>query len=137
MRRLGAIFIATCMVLIAGAAGAVLYLAVGLAAAESILAGLLVLCTLAIYNIVTRRWRDHVNIGAQIANLSRGTSDLAIRVGELGPPRRPAGIPRRELRLDRELDTPARQIPVHRSPGRIRAGRTLREPAPCRPIRAR
>jgi cyclic-di-GMP phosphodiesterase TipF (flagellum assembly factor) len=84
MRRLGAIFVATCMVLIAAAAGAVLYLAIGVAAAESILAALLVLCTLAIYNIVIRRWRDHVNIGAQIANLSRGTSDLAIRVGELG-----------------------------------------------------
>ena len=83
MLRLGAIFVAICMVLIAGAVGAVLYLAVGLGIAESAVGGLVLLCCFALYSMIGSRSRDRSDLGAQIADLSRGTSDLARQVGEL------------------------------------------------------
>ena len=84
MRRLGAIFVAICMALIAGAAGAVLYLAAGRGIVESAILTLLVLCCFALFSIATRRRRrDSSYLGAQIADLSRGTFDLARQLGEL------------------------------------------------------
>ena len=84
MLRLGAIFIVVCMVLIAGALGAVLYLALGLSGPESTIVALIALTGLALYNTVTTRLRDRTDVGAQIADLSRGTGDLARQVGEFG-----------------------------------------------------
>ena len=84
MLRLGAIFIAVCMVLIAASFGAVLYLMLGLSGSESAIAALVTLAGLALYNAVTTRLRDGSNFGAQIADLSRGTADLARQVAEMG-----------------------------------------------------
>jgi cyclic-di-GMP phosphodiesterase TipF (flagellum assembly factor) len=84
MMRLGAAFIALCMMIIAGSVAAVLYLAVGLSVAESTLAALAVLIALAVYNSASGRLRDRDDVSEQIADLSRGTADLARQVGELG-----------------------------------------------------
>lgn len=84
MLRLTAIFIAVCVVLIAASLGAVVYLVVGLSAAESSIVALAALATLTIYNTVSTRVRDRTDVGDQIADLSRGTADLARQVGELG-----------------------------------------------------
>lgn len=84
MLRLTAIFIAVCVVLIAASLGAVVYLTLGLSAAESSIVALAALATLTIYNTVSSRVRDRSDVGDQIADLSRGTADLARQVGELG-----------------------------------------------------
>lgn len=84
MLRLGAIFIAVCMVLIAASFGAVLYLMFGLSGSESAIAALVTLAGLALYNAVTTRLRDRSDFGGQIADLSRGTGDLARQVAEIG-----------------------------------------------------
>src|SRR4029077_104820 len=52
MVRISAIFIAVCMVLIAGSVGFVVYLRFGLTGAESFLIGLGILTALAVYNAV-------------------------------------------------------------------------------------
>ena len=83
MLRLTAIFIAVCVALIAASLGAVVYLLLGLSAAELAIVALAVLVTLTIYNTVSSRVRDRSDIGDQIADLSRGTADLARQVGEL------------------------------------------------------
>jgi cyclic-di-GMP phosphodiesterase TipF (flagellum assembly factor) len=84
MLRLTAIFIAVCVALIAASLGAVVYLLLGLSAAESAIVALAALATLTIYNTVSSRVRDRSDVGDQIADLSRGTADLARQVGELG-----------------------------------------------------
>ena len=84
MLRLTAIFIAVCVVLIAASLGAVVYLVLGLSTAESSIVALAALATLTIYNTVSTRVRDRTDVGDQIADLSRGTADLARQVGELG-----------------------------------------------------
>jgi cyclic-di-GMP phosphodiesterase TipF (flagellum assembly factor) len=84
MVRLNAIFVAICMVLIAAAAGAVLYLWFGLSGAESSIVGLAAFTALALYNTVSSRLRDRGDFGSHIADLSRGTADLARQVAELG-----------------------------------------------------
>jgi cyclic-di-GMP phosphodiesterase, flagellum assembly factor TipF len=82
--RIGAAFIAFCMVIIAGSVAAVLYLAAGLTMIEAAVAALAVLTALAIYNAASTRMRDRNDVSEQIADLSRGTADLARQVGELG-----------------------------------------------------
>jgi cyclic-di-GMP phosphodiesterase TipF (flagellum assembly factor) len=72
------------MVLIAASLGAVLYLALGISALTSAVAGLGALTAMALYNTVSSRLRDRGDVGDQIADLSRGTADLARQVGELG-----------------------------------------------------
>ena len=84
MLRLTAIFIAVCVALIAASLGAVVYLLLGLSAAESAIVALAALAILTIYNTVSSRVRDRSDVGDQIADLSRGTADLARQVGELG-----------------------------------------------------
>ena len=84
MVRLGAIFVAVCMVLISSSFGAVLYLWFGMTGAESSLVALAALTALALYNTVSTRLRDRGDFGAHIADLSRGTADLARQVAELG-----------------------------------------------------
>src|SRR5215208_2454144 len=83
MLRLAAIFIATCMVLIAGSLGIVLYLFFGLSGAESAIVGLAALTGLALYNTVAARLRDRNDVGEQIADLSRLTADLAKHMAEI------------------------------------------------------
>ena len=84
MQRLAAIFIVTCMVLIAGGLGVALYLGAGLSGAEAAVSGLIVLSALALYNAIVARLRDREELGGQIAGLSRGIADLARQVGDLG-----------------------------------------------------
>jgi cyclic-di-GMP phosphodiesterase TipF (flagellum assembly factor) len=84
MVRLGAAFIAVCMVLIAGSLGAVLYLSAGLSGLEAAVAAIGLLIGLMVYNAASTRGRDRAQVSDQIADLSRGTADLARQVGEIG-----------------------------------------------------
>ncbi len=82
MRRISAIFIALCMVIIAGSLGAVLYLGLKLDAGSSAIAALAALTAMVLVNTVRGRLRDHSDLEDQIADLSRGTADLARQVAE-------------------------------------------------------
>jgi cyclic-di-GMP phosphodiesterase, flagellum assembly factor TipF len=84
MRRINAIFIAVCMVLIAGSIGAVLYLGFQVDARTSLIVALATLTGLALVNSVSNRLSDRHDLGDQIADLSRGTGDLARQVAEQG-----------------------------------------------------
>src|SRR5258707_15885763 len=99
MVRLAAIFTAICIVLISSSIGAVLYLYFGLRGPDSAIIAITALTGLALINAVTTRLNDRRDVGDQIADLSRGTSDLARQVGEFG--RRLAGL---ESRLETVLD---------------------------------
>ena len=83
MRRISAIFIAICMVLIAGSIGAVLFLALKVDARTSAIVALAALTGMALYNTVSNRLRDRSDLSDQIADLSRGTGDLARQVAEI------------------------------------------------------
>jgi cyclic-di-GMP phosphodiesterase TipF (flagellum assembly factor) len=99
MVRISAIFIATCMVLIAGSVGVVLYLRFGLTGAESALAALGVFTALAVYNAIAARKADRLEASNQIANLARGSGDLARQLAEFG--RRLSTL---EVRVDSVID---------------------------------
>src|SRR5947209_4757227 len=83
MGRLSAIFIAFCMVLIAGSAGLVSFLSFGFTGMEASVVAVAVLTALVMVNSVTSRQRDRFDIGSQIADLSRGTADIGRQVSEL------------------------------------------------------
>jgi cyclic-di-GMP phosphodiesterase TipF (flagellum assembly factor) len=83
MIRIGAIFIAICMVLISGSIGAVLYLGFKVDVSTSAMVALAALTGMALYNTVSNRLRDRGDLGDQIADLSRGTGDLARQVAEI------------------------------------------------------
>jgi len=83
MLRLSAIFIAICMVLIAGSIGAVLYFGVKLDLRTSAIIALGALIVMALYNSITSRLRDRGVLGDQIADLSRGTADLSRQMAEM------------------------------------------------------
>jgi len=83
MRRISAIFIAVCVVLIAGSIGAVLYLGFGVDASTSAIMALASLTAMVLFNTVSSRLRDRTDLGDQIADLSRGTADLARQVAEI------------------------------------------------------
>ena len=83
MRRISAIFIAVCMVLIAVSIGAVLYLGLKVDGRTSAIVALAALTGMALYNTVSNRLRDRGDLGDQIADLSRGTGDLARQVAEI------------------------------------------------------
>src|SRR5204863_8984694 len=84
LMRLGAIFVAVCMVIIAGSAGAIVHLYLGVSASEAVTVGLATLTALARYNTVTTRLGLRTAVGRQLVDLSRGVADLAGQVGELG-----------------------------------------------------
>lgn len=84
MVRIGAIFIALCMVLIAASLGAVLFLRFGFSLVDSALAGLGLLTVLALYNAVAGRRRDRAVVNDQVASLARGSGDLARQMAEFG-----------------------------------------------------
>jgi len=83
MRRISAIFIAACIVLIACSIGAVLYLGFGTDASTSAIVALAALSGMALFNSISNRLRDRGDLGDQIADLSRGTADLARQVAEI------------------------------------------------------
>jgi len=83
MLRIGAIFIAVCMVLIAASLGAVLYLGFEFDARSAALAALAALVGMVLFQSTSNRLRDRSELGDQIADLSRGTADLARQVAEV------------------------------------------------------
>src|SRR6202790_5241036 len=85
MIRISTIFIAICMVLVAASLGLVLYSVAGISGTESAIVALTALTFLILYNAVSMRLRDRTDVGGQIADLSRGTADLARQVAEFGP----------------------------------------------------
>jgi cyclic-di-GMP phosphodiesterase, flagellum assembly factor TipF len=84
MVRISAIFISTCMVLIAGSLGFVVYLRFGFTGAESALVALGTLTALAVYNAISARKNDRLEASNQLANLARGSDDLARQLAEFG-----------------------------------------------------
>jgi len=82
--RLGAIFIAVCIVVIAVSLSAAAHLTLGFSITESAAAALAVAGMLATVQALTARSRERAVVERQIAELSRGTTDLAHRVGDLG-----------------------------------------------------
>ncbi len=84
MVRISAIFIAACMVLIAGSLGFVVYLRFGFTGAESALVALGALTALAVYNAIAARKRDRQELSNQLASLARGSGELARQLGEFG-----------------------------------------------------
>jgi cyclic-di-GMP phosphodiesterase TipF (flagellum assembly factor) len=84
MVRISAIFISTCMVLIAGSLGFVVYLRFGFTGAESALVALGALTALAVYNAIAARKHDRLEASNQLANLARGSGDLARQLAEFG-----------------------------------------------------
>ena len=84
MVRISAIFIAACMVLIAGSIGFVVYLRFGFTGAELALVGLGALTALAVYNTISARKRDRLESSNQLANLARGSGNLARQLAEMG-----------------------------------------------------
>jgi cyclic-di-GMP phosphodiesterase TipF (flagellum assembly factor) len=83
MRRIGAIFIAVCMMLIAASIGAVLYLGFKIDVSTSAIVSLAALTAMALFNSISNRLRDRGDLGDQIGDLSRGTADLARQVAEI------------------------------------------------------
>ncbi len=84
MRRLSSIFIAVCMVLIAVSLGGVLFLAFKFDGVTAAIAAVAALVCMAMYNTLSNRLRDRGEVGDQIADLSRGTADLAKQVADIG-----------------------------------------------------
>jgi cyclic-di-GMP phosphodiesterase, flagellum assembly factor TipF len=96
--RLGALFVAVCMTVIAASAGAVVYFGYGFSGADAIIVGIAALTALALYNAVATRMNVRSVVGPQLTELSRGSADLARQLAELG--RRIAVV---ESRLERTL----------------------------------
>lgn len=84
MIRISTIFVAICMVLIASSIGFALYTLAGLQPLQASMVALATLTILILYNVVAMRLRDRNDVSGQIADLSRGTADLARQVGEFG-----------------------------------------------------
>jgi cyclic-di-GMP phosphodiesterase, flagellum assembly factor TipF len=84
MMRLGAIFVAVCMVLIAGSAGVTAYFYLGVSTSEAATIAIAALTALAIYNVVSTRIGMRSAVGRQLADLSRGVADLARQVADIG-----------------------------------------------------
>src|SRR3974390_2592234 len=83
MGRLSAIFVAICMVLIAGSIGAVLYLRFALSGVEVAIVAIAALTGLSLFNAVSARVHDRGDFGGQVGDLARGTADLARQMSEL------------------------------------------------------
>lgn len=98
MIRVSTIFIAICMVLIAASLGFVVHSVAGLNQSESAIVALAALTFLVLYNAVAMRLRERSAVGGPIADLSRGTTDLARQVAEFG--RRLAAVEHRVASLD-------------------------------------
>ena len=83
MGRLSAIFVALCMILIAVAIGAVLYLRFGLSGAEATVVGIATLTGLALFNVVATRQHERNDVVRQVADLSRLTAEVSRQMTEL------------------------------------------------------
>src|SRR5260221_8888449 len=96
--RLGALFVAVCMPVIAASAGAVVYFACGFTGADAIIVAIAALTALAVYNAVSTRMNVRSVVGPQLTELSRSGGDLARQLAEMG--RRLAVV---ESKLERTL----------------------------------
>ena len=67
--RLGAIFVAVCMTVIAASAGAVVYFAYGFTGADAIIVAIAALTALALYNAVSTRMNVKSVVGPQLTEL--------------------------------------------------------------------
>src|SRR5499427_7296375 len=83
MGRLSAIFVTICMILIAGAIGAVLYLQFGLSGPEAAIITLVALTSLALVNAVTTRQPGSDDVVRQLSELSRVSIEAHRQLGEL------------------------------------------------------
>ena len=83
MRRLSALFVTICMMLIAGSIGAIVYLSLGLDGTGSAIIGLIAFIGLAMFNALTSRRVPEGADNEQVADLARGVGDLARQVAEL------------------------------------------------------
>ncbi|HEX5508254.1 MAG TPA: EAL domain-containing protein [Pseudolabrys sp.] len=83
MLRISAMFIAVCMVLIAGSLGAGLYLGAGVNGLASIFVTVAALLAMALYKIITHRG-DSRDDTERTTALSRATIELGRRIDELG-----------------------------------------------------
>jgi cyclic-di-GMP phosphodiesterase TipF (flagellum assembly factor) len=120
MIRISTIFIAICMVLVAASLGLVLHAVAGFSGTESAIVALTALTFLILYNAVSMRLRDRSDVGGQIADLSRGTADLARQVAEFGPP----APPRSGAGVSRTLRVPCASGRPRRNQRTQRAGQT-------------
>ena len=82
MRRIGDVFIAVCMVLIAGSFGGLLYLGANVDGKVSAAAALVLLTAMIVVSAVRVRSNDRAAFDAQIADLSNSTADLARQVAD-------------------------------------------------------
>jgi len=96
--RLGALFVAVCMTVIAASAGIVVYFTYGFSGAEAIIVAIAALTALALYNAVSTRVNIRSVVGPQLVDLSRSNSDIARQLAETG--RRLAAL---EAKLERAL----------------------------------
>ena len=78
--RLGAIFVAACMMIIAGFTGAFVYFYVGTSASEAVTAGVATLAALALYHSVSSRVGLRTAVDHQLADLARSGADVARQV---------------------------------------------------------
>jgi len=83
MLRLNSIFMAICMLLIAGSISAVGYLSYGFSRTDAAVVAIAAFTVLALLNSASTRTRDRADIGDQIADLSRATADLGRKVAEI------------------------------------------------------
>jgi cyclic-di-GMP phosphodiesterase TipF (flagellum assembly factor) len=88
--RLGAVFIAICMVVISASAGAMMYLGFGFSGMEATIVALAVLTALGLYNTFSARLGVRSAVGGQLGELSRSNFELARQVNEIS--RRLSGV---------------------------------------------
>jgi cyclic-di-GMP phosphodiesterase TipF (flagellum assembly factor) len=96
--RLGAVFIVVCMAIIAASAGAVAHLYLGLVAMQAAIVAVATFTALALYPTVSTRVGLRSMVGRQLADLSRGGTDVARQVAEMG---------RRVAALEGKIETAA------------------------------
>lgn len=103
MIRVSTIFVSVCMAILAISIGVILYAAAGLSGFAASLVSLTALAFLLVYHITTLRMQGRSSADGHIANLSRGTAELANQFGEVA--RRIASI---EARME-TLETSTRE----------------------------
>jgi cyclic-di-GMP phosphodiesterase TipF (flagellum assembly factor) len=82
--RLAALFVAICMLIIAGCAGAIAHFYVGAGMTGAATVAVVTLTALAIYNASSTRTDATAALSRQLADLARAESDLARQVAEIG-----------------------------------------------------
>ena len=97
--RLSGIFIALCMLIIAGSAGAIVYLYLELGLPQAAAAAAATLIVLILCRLITGRIGFRSAVDRQLTDLSRGSADVARQVAEMG--RRLAAL---EGKVDTALD---------------------------------